>query len=53
MRKLKRSGAVARGQDEHAIYLFFKAIKIANISIKKAFQIVDADNSGSISKAEM
>ena len=33
--------------------MFFKAIKQANISIKKAFQIVDMDGSNSITKSEM
>jgi hypothetical protein len=50
MRKLKRGGAVSRSQDEKAIYLFFKAIKSSNISIKRAFDIVDKDGSGAISK---
>lgn len=53
MRKLKRSGAVSRSQDEQAIYLFFKAIKSSNISIKRAFSIVDKDGSGNVSKSEM
>lgn len=53
MRKLKRGGAIARTADEQAIYLFFRAIKSANISIKKAFEIVDKDGSNCISKSEM
>jgi Ca2+-binding EF-hand superfamily protein len=31
----------------------FKAIKQSNISIKRAFQIIDNDKSGEITKAEM
>ncbi len=33
--------------------MFFKAIKLANISIRKAFQIIDKDGSNEISKSEM
>lgn len=53
MRKLKRGGANSRSEDEKAIYMFFKAIKSSNISIKRAFNIVDKDGSGTISKSEM
>jgi hypothetical protein len=53
IRKMKRGGAMNRTKDEQAIYLFFKAIKQSNISIKKAFQIIDKDGSNSISKSEM
>lgn len=53
MRKLKRGGAVSLSKDEQAVYLFFKAIKSANISIKRAFDIVDKDGSGTVTKAEM
>lgn len=53
IRKLRRGGANTKSKEEQAIYLFFKAIKQANISIKKAFQIVDMDGSNSITKSEM
>jgi hypothetical protein len=46
MRKLRRGGAISRSQDEQSIYLFFKAIKSTNITIKRAFDIVDKDGSG-------
>ena len=45
MRKLKRGGVISRNAEDQALYMFFKAIKQANISIKKAFQIVDMDGS--------
>ena len=53
MRKLKRGGVVSRSGEEQVIFDFFRAIKRANISIKKAFQIIDMDGSNQISKAEM
>jgi Ca2+-binding EF-hand superfamily protein len=53
MKKLRRGGAITKSKEEQAIYLFFKAITKANITIKKAFQIIDMDGSNSISKTEM
>lgn len=50
---MKRGGANSRSKEEQAIYLFFKAIKQANISIKKAFQIVDMDGSNTVTQSEM
>lgn len=50
---MKRGGAVSRSKDEQAIYLFFKSIKNSKISIKNAFQIVDKDGSGYITKSEL
>lgn len=35
------------------MYKLFKAIKQANITIRKAFQIIDMDGSNQISKSEM
>ena len=53
MRKLKRGGVISKSAEEQVIYQFFRAIKKANISIKKAFQIIDMDGSNKISKSEM
>ena len=53
VRKLRRGGALTKSKEEQALYLFFKAIKKANLSIKKAFQIVDVDGSNEITKSEM
>lgn len=50
MRKLKRGGVVSRSGEQQVIFDFFRAIKKANISIKKAFQIIDMDGSNQISK---
>lgn len=44
---------MSRSGEDQVIYQFFKAIKHANISVKKAFQIVDMDGSNKISKTEM
>ena len=35
------------------MYLFFKGVRSANISIRKAFTMVDKDGSGEISQSEM
>jgi Ca2+-binding EF-hand superfamily protein len=35
------------------MYRLFKAIKQANISVRKAFQIIDMDGSNQVSKTEM
>jgi Ca2+-binding EF-hand superfamily protein len=35
------------------LYRLFKAIKQANVSVRKAFQIIDKDGSNSVSKSEM
>ena len=51
-RKLKRGGVLSRSKEEDAIFRLWKAIKAANISVKKAFQIIDIDSSNSVSKAE-
>ena len=53
LRKLRRSGVFTRNKDEESLYRLFKAIKQANISVRKAFQIIDMDGSNSVSKPEM
>jgi hypothetical protein len=50
LRKLRRSGVFTRNKEEEGLYRLFKAIKQANISIKKAFQIIDMDGSNAITK---
>lgn len=42
-----------RNKEEEGLYRLFKAIKQANINIRKAFQIIDMDGSNSVSKSEM
>jgi hypothetical protein len=42
---MRRSGVLTRNSEEDALYRLFKAIKQANINIRKAFQIIDKDGS--------
>jgi len=53
LRKMRRSGVYTKNKEEEALYRLFKAIKQANISIRKAFQIIDMDGSNEVSKTEM
>ncbi len=50
---MRRSGVFTRNKEEESLYRLFKAIKQANINIRKAFQIIDMDGSNSVSKSEM
>ena len=50
---MRRSGVLTRNSEEDALYRLFKAIKQANINIRKAFQIIDKDGSNQVSKTEM
>ena len=36
---------MTRSKEEESLFRLFKAIKQANISVKKAFQIIDIDGS--------
>ena len=44
IRKMRRSGVLTRNSEEDALYRLFKAIKQANINIRKAFQIFSASS---------
>ena len=44
---------MTRNSQEDALYRLFKAIKQANITVRKAFQIIDKDGSNEVSKTEM
>lgn len=50
---MRRSGVFTRNTEEEALYRLFKAIKQANITVRKAFQIIDMDGSNEVSKTEM
>ena len=50
---MRRSGVFTRSKEEEALYSLFRAIKKANITVRKAFQIIDMDGSNEISKTEM
>ena len=51
IKKMRRAGALSRTKEEDSVLKLFKAIKKSNVSIKRAFQIIDQDNSGEITKA--
>lgn len=51
IKKMRRAGAMSRTKEEDAVLKLFKAIKKSNISIKRAFEIIDEDNSKEITKA--
>lgn len=42
---MRRSGVFTRSAQEEALYRLFRAIKKANITVRKAFQIIDMDGS--------
>ncbi len=44
---------MSRNSEEDALYRLFKAIKQANITVRKAFKIIDKDGSNEVSKTEM
>jgi hypothetical protein len=50
---MRRSGVYTRNSEEESLYRLFKAIKQANITVRKAFQIIDMDGSNEVSKTEM
>lgn len=50
---MRRAGAISRTKDEDAVLRLFAAIRRSNVSIKKAFEIIDKDGSGEITKPEM
>lgn len=50
---MRRAGAISRSKEEEGVLKLFKAIQHSKLSIKSAFQIIDVDQSGSISKSEM
>ena len=44
---------MTRNTEEEALYRLFKAIKQANVTVRKAFQMIDMDGSNEVSKTEM
>jgi Ca2+-binding EF-hand superfamily protein len=46
IKKMRRAGAISRTKDEDAVLRLFKAIRQSNVSIKRAFEIIDKDGSG-------
>ena len=53
LRKMRRSGVFTRSSEEEALFRLFKAIKQANITVRRAFQMIDMDGSNEITKTEM
>jgi len=50
---MRRSGVLTRNKEEEGLFRLFKAIKQANISVRKAFQMIDVDGSNEVTKPEM
>jgi len=42
---MRRAGAISRTKEEDAVMRLFKAIRQSNVSIKRAFEIMDKDGS--------